>query len=113
MAKKWAHELVSQMYALSYALWEFRNSILPAKTDDSLNEKESARLNKSIEKEYARGSMNINYMDKKLIEIDFHDLMEKSVAERKSWLASVQAAQICFEQNKDNTNMRMRRGLLN
>ena len=113
MAKKWAHQLVTQMYSLSYALWEYRNSILHAKTDESLNEKESARLNKSIEKEYARGSMNLNSVDKKLIEIDFHELMEKSVAERKSWLVSVQAARICFKKNKDNTNMRMRRGLLN
>jgi len=111
-ADKWASQLVSQIYDFPYSLWEYRNSVLHAKVDDKLNAKESQKLFKSITKELAKGTQNLSRNDLPLVAIPIEALLQKSVSERKSWLLSVRAARECVIKNKNNSNLRMRHGLL-
>ena len=53
-----------KMYDLSYKLWENRNSILHAKVEANLNEKESAKLAQSIQSEYDKGPRDLGPADK-------------------------------------------------
>ena len=96
MCKKWAHQLVSKLYDLSYILWENRNSLLHAKVEANLNEKESAKLALSIQSKYDKGPRDLGPADEVLVVIDIHELMEKSVTEKKSWLVFNRADRLCF-----------------
>jgi len=108
----WATNLVTQMYQFSYGMWENRNEIVHTKVEERLNQIESEALTKQIEKAYMINLESmIRFCDRTFFQEGIQHTLQRSVRDKKAWLATIKASQSYVEKSNDNMYDHMRRNM--
>jgi len=91
-------------------MWEHRNEIVHNKVEERLNQIESEALTKKIENAYTIDLDSIRFCDGTLFqEGGIQQMLQKSVRDKKAWLATIQASQSYVEKSNANMYDNMRR----
>jgi len=112
-SEKWATNLVSQIYILAYSMWEHRNSIVHAKVEANLNRIESDALNKKIQDTYDKNTEGGQPDTRIFFREGIQRTLQKSVRDKKAWLASIKAIEDYRERSNNNMYDNMRRNMQN
>jgi len=107
----WAKNLVLRLYNFSFEMWDHRNQIVHTKIEDQLNKIQSETLKRQIQEVYLNEASELKENDKILLEEGLQKTLEKTVREKRAWLASVDSSKQYKLHSQTNMYTNMRRSM--
>ena len=96
--KKWGEQLVGKLLKVTHNLWLHRNSLLHLKADSGISGLALAGLHQAVEKEFDRGTTNMNTWDRHLMDTTVQDILADTEEGIRSWLCEIYIARGEVEQ---------------
>ena len=97
----WAKNLILQFYTISHDMWTHRNEIVHEKVEEFLNLRESNQLQKEITESFNTGPTQVLPMHRYMFKDTLANLFNKSVVEKRYWIATLNASRKCFQNRKN------------
>jgi len=103
----WAKNIILQFYEISNDMWTHRNEIVHEKVEESLNVRESLKLQKEITESFNAVPNQTLPIRRYMFKDTLANLFKKSVVEKRYWIATLNASRMCFKNRKNEVqNMR-------
>ena len=78
-------------------MWDNRNNIVHEHTEEYLTHKESKALEDKIIRSHNEGNSEVLSQHKYMFDENIEDILNRTVAEKKYWLLTVQASRDCYK----------------
>ena len=97
----WAKNMILQFYTISHDMWTHRNEIVHEKVEESLNLRESLKLQNEITELFNAWPTKVLPINRYMFKDTLANLFNKSVVEKKYWIATLNASRKCFQNRKN------------
>ena len=87
--RRWATNLILQLWSCGFAMWEHRNHILHSASSTENLQLERA-TNRRITREYAKGTAMLKQAAQRHFTSPLHQVLGKDINEKLKWLEAVQ-----------------------
>ena len=85
-------------------MWNHRNDIVHERTEEWLTKKESRALELDIIRTYLDGNSQVLPQHQNMFSEDVEHILNRTVAEKKYWLLTVQAIRECYHVQHTHEN---------